>query len=100
MLSSNLHELQTHTQKKEIRNWVWRASVVTILVCFPVGIVGLIYSIISRVKLKKEDYDGAKRAAGIAGKWTIAAFIIGMVYFACLGIYYIVDPEGFREVFL
>lgn len=65
-------------KSKFITSWLLQSILATIIFCFfPVGIVGVVYALISIAKMGKNDEEGATKAANEAKKWSIIAFGIG-----------------------
>ena len=64
-----------------VPNHLVKAILVTILCCFPFGIVAIIYAAQVNPKLAGGDYDGAVQSSNSAQKWCVIAMLLGFVAF-------------------
>ncbi len=60
-------------------NWLWQSIVVTLCCCVPFGIAGIVYAAKVDVLYFNGRYTEAEAAARSARRWTLAAFIIGII---------------------
>ncbi len=72
------------------KNWLTEAIIVTIICCWPIGIVAIIKASEVNSKYNAGDYDGAQNSARQAEnftKWSAGLAIVGLVlYFLLIGL--------------
>ena len=60
-------------------NWLWQSIVATLFCCNVLGIVGIVYAAKVDVLYYNNQYSEAERNAKNAKKWTLIAFILGLI---------------------
>ena len=70
------------------KSYLVESILVTIFCCLPFGIVGIINASKVENRFYRGDYFGAERASQEAKKYTIIAFVVGIITF---GIYSIIS---------
>lgn len=51
----------------------------TLLCCLPAGVIGVIFSVMTRDKYQRGDYEGAKQASSRAGVCLILSLVLGLI---------------------
>ncbi len=62
----------------QVPNYLWQSIVVTLLCCWPLGVVGIVFAAKVDGLVARGDYAGAQAASKSAKTWTIAAFASGL----------------------
>ncbi|XP_030638308.1 transmembrane protein 233 [Chanos chanos] len=78
------HSWDADASPPPLQNYLW----LTILTCFcpayPVNIVALVFSVMSRNSYERRDYEGSRRLGRMALQVAIASIIIGLLIIAIL----------------
>ena len=72
--SSGIREPRPHVPN----HLVWAISV-TLVCCLPTGIVAIVYAAQVNGRLRRGDYEGAKRASDRAMTWAIVSVALGLM---------------------
>jgi len=71
--------LDSSTESKP-KTWLVESILVTILCCLPFGIAGIVNAAKVDSRFASGDYEGAKKSAAEAKKWTLIGLISGVVF--------------------
>lgn len=80
-MSISLPDAQLLAEKKKIWNWIIPSIIAVLLLFFITGIPALVYAVISRFKLRKNDIAGARKTANIARTLTLISVVLGIIFF-------------------
>ncbi len=73
-------ETKNLNQNQPPKTWLLESILATLFCCLPLGIIGIINAAKVESRFKAGDIEGAKQASKQAGKWTKAAFWLGLVF--------------------
>jgi hypothetical protein len=75
-------EQQTTSMQRPPKTWLVESILVTFFCCMPFGIAGIVNAAKVESRFYAGDYEGALRSSREAKKWTMIAFILGLVIVA------------------
>jgi hypothetical protein len=84
------YEPRRRFRSADVPNYLVQAVLVTLLCCWPAGLVAIIFAAQVNSKLAGGDYEGAVRASGNAKTWcwvsVIGALVIVLLYIVAIAV--------------
>jgi hypothetical protein len=68
-------------QTETVPDYLIWSIITTLFCCLPLGVIGIIFSVLSKNDLKVGDYEGAAKKSHIAMNCNFGGLIVGVVFF-------------------
>lgn len=65
---------------KPPKTWLLESVLITLILCSPLGILGIVNAIKVKSRLKSGDIDGARKASESARNWTLSGLLLGILF--------------------